>query len=108
MWPRRATKETDGVARTDAPQGRHPGVQGFRKRSNWAGQPSKASDYPAGSRTWSGRTETGMEARSIFEYIGCGTCLRFLQDAREGFDVHGDGRVLGNIDSLLGIWNTSS
>lgn len=43
-----------------------------------------------------------MEARSIYEYIWFGTCLRYLQDAVEGTDLRGDGLILWNIDAFVG------
>lgn len=37
-----------------------------------------------------------MEQRSVYGFIFIGTALRYLQDAREGWLVHGDGAVVEN------------
>ena len=42
-----------------------------------------------------------MKPKSIFRYIWLGTCLRFLQDSRVDAPVHGEGRVLENIDAFI-------
>jgi len=42
-----------------------------------------------------------MKAKSINDYIRIGTCLRFLQDANEGSDIHKEGFILENINSFL-------
>lgn len=43
-----------------------------------------------------------MKATNIWNYIWVGTCLRFLQDQRQGTRLHGESHVLGNMDSFLG------
>lgn len=42
-----------------------------------------------------------MITRSINHYIWLGTALRFLQDARAGYAVHGPGRIIENIENFL-------
>ena len=42
-----------------------------------------------------------MQSRSILDYISFGTCLRFLQDVKKGWSVHGESWILENIDSFL-------
>lgn len=43
-----------------------------------------------------------MQSKPIWEYIFCGTALRFLQDAESGWPSHGEDWLLDNIDSFLG------
>lgn len=42
-----------------------------------------------------------MQSRSIFGYVFFGTQLRYLQDARAEWSVHGPGFILANIDGFL-------
>lgn len=42
-----------------------------------------------------------MKSTPIVENIYLGTCLRYLQDAKKGVLVHGEGKVLGNIQRFL-------
>ena len=42
-----------------------------------------------------------MRSRSIKDYIYFGTALRYLQDVKEGWSVHGDAVILENIDRFL-------
>lgn len=42
-----------------------------------------------------------MRSKPIWDYIFFGTSLRYLQDAKEGWTVHGVGHVLENIDSFF-------
>ena len=42
-----------------------------------------------------------MEYQSLFGFYWFGTCLRYLQDATVGFQVHGHGTVTWNIDELF-------
>jgi hypothetical protein len=42
-----------------------------------------------------------MQSKSISRYIFFGTALRFLQDAKEKWPVHGQAWVLANIDSFF-------
>ena len=42
-----------------------------------------------------------METKQIWEFIFIGTCLRYLQDAKEGFGIHDEFYVLWNIDEFL-------
>lgn len=43
-----------------------------------------------------------MQSKQITEYIYFGTALRYLQDATAEWVVHGNGRILENIDDFLG------
>jgi hypothetical protein len=42
-----------------------------------------------------------MESKPISSYIRFGTVIRYLQDAKESWAVHGTGYVLDNIDSFF-------
>jgi hypothetical protein len=42
-----------------------------------------------------------MQYYSLYSFYWFGTCLRYLQDVREGNFVHGDGYVLTNIEGLF-------
>lgn len=42
-----------------------------------------------------------MEKMSIVHYFYFGTCVRYLQDAKEGYHIHGDRNILSNIDGCL-------
>jgi len=42
-----------------------------------------------------------MKAKSIDKYIIVGTRLRYLQDCKEGFPIHGDKFVIKNIECFL-------
>jgi hypothetical protein len=42
-----------------------------------------------------------MKPIPILHYILLGTNLRFLQDTRQGWTIHGEGYVLGNINAFL-------
>lgn len=41
-----------------------------------------------------------MERRSLLEYIYVGTAVRFLIDVESGWEIHGDGMIIENIDNL--------
>ncbi len=43
-----------------------------------------------------------MRSRAIYDYIKCGTGLRFLQDSAAGRTIHGEGRVVRNLEIVLG------
>lgn len=38
-----------------------------------------------------------MKKRSIYDYFGFGSCVRYLLDAREGNSIHGNGNVSDNL-----------
>jgi len=42
-----------------------------------------------------------MKSKSIYKYIYFGTALRYLQDAKEGHPIKGDGRILLNLNTFL-------
>lgn len=42
-----------------------------------------------------------MKPKCIHDYVIFGTGFRYLQDAKEGYSIHGDGRVLEVIDRYL-------
>jgi hypothetical protein len=42
-----------------------------------------------------------MEVKPISNYIFVGTSLRFLQDVPTGFSIHGNGKILQNIDRFI-------
>ncbi len=59
------------------------------------GETGKRQDSVAVRELWV------VQAQSTYVYIFFGTALRFLQDAVNGVEVHGEGRILGNIDEFL-------
>lgn len=42
-----------------------------------------------------------MQYQSLYTFYWLGTCLRFLQDANEGIDVHGHGGIIFNIEKFF-------
>ena len=42
-----------------------------------------------------------MQSKPIYPYISFGTGLRYLQDAKQGFSIHGSGFILNNIEKIL-------
>jgi hypothetical protein len=42
-----------------------------------------------------------MESKQISRYISFGTTLRYLQDVKQGWHVHGEGVVLVNLDAFF-------
>jgi len=42
-----------------------------------------------------------MKTKSVLDYYWFGLCSRYIQDAKEGIFIHGDGYILKNIDSFL-------
>ena len=42
-----------------------------------------------------------MIQKTVKDYILIGTCVRFLQDVKKGYKIHGDRCVIGNINKLL-------
>jgi len=44
-----------------------------------------------------------MQSKPISRYMFFGTSLRYLQDAKKGWHVHGHAQILHNIDSFLPI-----
>jgi hypothetical protein len=47
-----------------------------------------------------------MEKTLLYQYYWFGTCVRFLQDAKEGFLIRGNDYIIGNIDSFLRYINS--
>ncbi|MCE9537669.1 MAG: hypothetical protein K8R85_00400 [Bacteroidetes bacterium] len=42
-----------------------------------------------------------MKSQSIDQYVFFGTAVRFLQDVKEGSQIHGDSWIIGNIESYF-------
>jgi len=42
-----------------------------------------------------------MQSVPVFRFWQFGTNVRFLQDAKEGFAIHGTGKILANLESLF-------
>jgi hypothetical protein len=47
-----------------------------------------------------------MQSKPIWDYIGFGTCIRYLQDVEEGHPVHGDTRILDNLERFFDYLET--
>ncbi len=42
-----------------------------------------------------------MKSNSVYPYFWFGTSIRYLQDAKLGLGIHGDGKILFNIDRVF-------